>query len=153
MIPRYCIKASRCSYGKTHNPCDLHEDCPAFRVDMEKSVEAIKENKKPPKYRNKIIKTEEGTFKSQWEYDRWCQLKLLQRAGAISDLQKQVKFVLVEKSKGHREMSYYADFTYYEDGKYIVEDTKSNPTKTSLYKAKKKLMYDRYGIEIRETEK
>lgn len=154
MIPRYCIKASKCSYGKLHNPCDLHEDCPAFRVDTAKSFETLGQSKeKKSKYRNRIVKTEEGVFKSEWEYERWCELKLLQRAGRITDLKKQVKFVLIDKSKDHRETAYVADFTYQENGKYIVEDTKSKPTKTNTYKIKKKLMQERYGITIREVEK
>lgn len=154
MIPRYCIKASKCSYGKLHNPCDLHEDCPAFRVDTAKSFETLGQSKeKKSKYRNRIVKTEEGVFKSEWEYERWCELKLLQRAGRITDLKKQVKFVLIDKLEGQRGMAYFADFTYYENGEYIVEDTKSKPTKTNTYKIKKKLMFERYGIKIREIEK
>lgn len=151
MIPRYCVKADKCSYGKNHNPCDLHENCPAFGCDTAKHFEELKEKKS--KYRNKIVKTEEGVFKSEWEYERWCELKLLQRAGRITDLKKQVKFVLIDKLEGQREMAYFADFTYYENGEYIVEDTKSKPTKTATYKIKKKLMFERYGIKIREIEK
>ena len=44
------------------------------------------------KYGNNVIQTEDGKFDSQREYTRWCELKLLQRAGEISDLQRQVKF-------------------------------------------------------------
>ena len=154
MIPQYCVKANKCSYGKTHNPCDLHENCPAFRVDTAKSFETLGQAKeKKSKYRNKIVKTEEGVFKSEWEYERWCELKLLQRAWRITDLKKQVKFVLIDKLEGQREMAYFADFAYYENGEYIVEDTKSKPTKTDTYKIKKKLMFERYGIKIREIEK
>ena len=152
MIPRYCIKANRCSYGKLHNPCDLHEDCPAFKCDLTKVINELNA-KKANKYRNKIVKTDEGIFKSEWEYERWCELKLLQRAGQISDLKKQVKFVLVEKSETQRQSSYYADFTYIKDGKLVVEDTKSPATRTDLYRLKKKLMLEKYGIEILETEK
>ena len=150
MIPRYCVKANKCSYGKTHNPCDIHENCPAFRCDTAKHFEKLKEKKS--KYHNEKVQYDGRTFDSKWEKERYCQLKLLQRAGQITDLKCQVRFVLIDKSKGHRETAYVADFTYYENGKLIVEDCKSKPTKTATYKIKKKLMYERYGIKIKEVE-
>ena len=151
MIPRYCVKADRCSYGKTHNPCDLHEDCPAFRVDTTKHFEELKEKKS--KYHNEKVQYDGRTFDSKWEMERYCELKLLEKAGRIKDLKCQEKFVLIEKSTEHRETAYVADFTYYENGQLVVEDCKSKITKTATYKIKKKLMFERYGIKIREIEK
>lgn len=40
--------------------------------------------------------------------------------------------------------------TYTEDGKKVVEDTKSEATKTPLYRLKKRLLAERYGIKIKE---
>lgn len=48
-----------------------------------------------------------------------------------------------------RKCTYVADFTYREDGEFIVEDYKG--FKTEEYKIKKKLLLERYGYRIRET--
>lgn len=89
-------------------------------------------------------------FDSKKEANRYCELCLMERAGVITDLQLQVPFVLVEKSKYGREIKYVADFTYIENEKYIVEDVKSSATKTPLYLLKKRLVAEIYGVEIKE---
>ena len=103
-----------------------------------------------PKYGNKVVMTTDGKFDSKLEYYRWCELKTLEKAGLIKDLKRQVKFVLIDKSKHGREISYIADFTYIKGDKLVVEDTKSTATKTRLYTLKKRLLAERYGIEIKE---
>lgn len=121
------------------------------------------------KYSNKKIKVGNEVFDSQKEYRRFCKLSLLQKAGAITDLQRQVKFVLIPTQyetferygkNGKRlkdgqkciekECSYYADFVYQENGKTIVEDTKSDPTRTKDYIIKRKMMLYLKGIKVRE---
>lgn len=94
------------------------------------------------KYRNTKIKTEVGIFDSKKEYSRFNELVLLQRAGVISDLRRQVRFELVPKSNTERAAYYVADFTYKKaDGKMICEDVKSEMTrKLPLYILKRKLM-------------
>ena len=89
------------------------------------------------------------TFASRKEARRYRQLKLLERAKAIQDLKLQVTFPLIRKSEHGREIKYVADFVYYENGKLVVEDTKGY--RTDIYKLKKRLMAELYGIEIRET--
>ena len=74
---------------------------------------------------------------------------LLERAGKISDLKRQVKFELIPKQQGERACNYVADFTYYEDGKYVVEDCKGY--KDKVYRIKKKLLLWVHGHRIRET--
>lgn len=80
------------------------------------------------KYHSKKVTIGNETFDSLKEYRRFCELKLLQRAGKISDLQRQVKFVLIPTQrepdkigvrggvkKGkiiEHECSYVADFVY-----------------------------------------
>lgn len=49
---------------------------------------------------------------------------------------------------GIKECSYIADFAYIQDGAYVVEDTKG--VRTEAYKIKRKLMLERYGIQIKE---
>ena len=106
-----------------------------------------------PKYGNQTLITADGKFDSKLEYYPWQELKLLEKAKQITDLKRQVKFVLIDKSKYGREISYMADFAYIQGGKLVVEDTKSTATKTRLYCLKKRLLAERYGILIKEIEK
>lgn len=89
------------------------------------------------------------TFASKHEAQRYRELKLMERAKAIQDLKLQVAFPLIKKSKYGREIKYVSDFTYYDNGKLIVEDAKG--FKTDVYKLKKRLMAEIYGIVIKET--
>ena len=86
-------------------------------------------------------------FDSKKEARRYAELKLLERAGVISDLKLQPKFVLQEgfrqNGKAYREISYIADFSYVENGKLVVEDTKG--FKTEVFKIKEKLFRYKYG--------
>lgn len=102
------------------------------------------------KYGNKKVIFNGIKFDSKKEQSRYMELKLLERAGVIEDLKMQVPFTLIDKSKYGRMIKYVADFTYNENGKYIVEDVKSSATKTPLYRLKKRLLAERYGIEIQE---
>jgi hypothetical protein len=107
------------------------------------------------------------SFDSRKEARRYSELLLLQRAGAIRDLELQKKYVLIPAQyetyerygkKGQRlqdgqrlvekECAYLADFVYQEDGKTIVEDTKGMKTKD--YIIKRKLMLYVHGIKIKE---
>lgn len=97
----------------------------------------------------KVTAPDGQKFDSMKEYYRWSELKLMQRAGIISKLERQVKFELIPKQEGELACNYIADFTYYQKGEYIVEDVKG--CKTDVYKIKKKLMLWVHGIRIRET--
>ena len=102
------------------------------------------------KYGAKEVKTPDGVFDSQKEYQRWCVLKLLLRAGKISDLQRQVSYELIPKQGTMRACSYVADFVYKDsDGNLVVEDCKGY--RTEAYKIKKKLMLHVHNIRIKET--
>lgn len=101
------------------------------------------------KFKNEKITFDGFTFDSKKEYYRYCDLKLLERAGQISDIQRQVKFELIPKQPGERAVNYYADFVYRDKaGNQIVEDTKG--VRTKEYIIKRKLMLWRYGIKILE---
>lgn len=106
------------------------------------------------KKRNKYGAKKTGGHASQKEHERANQLKLMQRAGLISNLREQVKFVLIptqRDSQGNlleKECSYYADFVYDKDGVTVVEDTKG--FRTPEYRLKKKLMLHVHGISIKE---
>lgn len=94
-------------------------------------------------------------FDSRKEAQRWAELNLMQRAGQISELRRQIRYILVPAQyddKGkllERSVDYIADFVYKQGGKLVVEDTKG--VKTDVYKIKRKLMLSVYGIRIRET--
>lgn len=89
-------------------------------------------------------------FDSRAEANRYSELRILERCGAITDLTRQRKYILVPKSAYGRALYYVADFTYTQDGETVVEDVKSKATVTPLYKLKKRLMAEIYGIVIRE---
>lgn len=100
------------------------------------------------KYHN--IKTSVGgiEFDSALEAKRWKQLELLQRAGVISSLERQVRFEILPKLGKHRAKFYVADFTYRDkEGNLVVEDTKG--VLTDVFRLKEHLMLYRYGIEIK----
>ena len=90
---------------------------------------------------------------SKKEANRWLELNLLQRAGQISQLRRQVKFELIPKIGKNRPTYYIADFVYKDKtGVEIVEDTKSNATANNqVFRIKEKLMLWRYGVEIKKT--
>lgn len=116
------------------------------------------------KYHNRKVTIDGITFDSKKEAYRYKELKLLQKAGEISDLRLQVKYVLIPSQyepcvieypgkvkKGkliERECSYIADFVYCEGDETVVEDTKGMKTKD--YIIKRKLMLYVHGIRIRE---
>ena len=102
------------------------------------------------KYGAKKVVMDGQVFDSKREFHRWCELRLLERAGKISDLKRQVKFELIPKQVGERACSYVADFVYYDaDSKKVVEDCKGY--RTEGYKIKRKLMLWVHGIKIKET--
>lgn len=104
----------------------------------------------PTKYRNKKTVVDGVVFDSAKEAKRWQYLCLLQRAGQITGLERQVRIPIV--INGIKVCSYVADACYYEDGSYRVEDTKSDFTrKLPVYRLKKKLIKAVLGIDIVET--
>lgn len=105
------------------------------------------------KYKNKKVKYDGIVFDSLKEYNRYKELKLLERAGVIKELRTQVKFILIPSQYLNgkcieRECSYIADFVYTENGKKVVEDTKGFRTKD--YIIKRKLMLYFFKIKITE---
>ena len=103
---------------------------------------------------NKYGAKKSGGYDSKKEHRRASALKLMQRAGLISDLREQVKFVLIPTQRDEngnlleKQCSYYADFVYTQNGKTVVEDAKG--VRTPEYKLKRKLMLAVHGIRIKE---
>lgn len=111
-------------------------------------------------------------FDSQKEARRYDVLAARLQAGQIRDLRLQVEFTLQEaytdtEGRRVRAIRYKADFTYKErdaaeeavasskgwpceSWRYVVEDVKSRATKTQKYVIKKKLLKERFGLDITE---
>lgn len=126
------------------------------------------------KYHNIKTKTIDGIeFDSRKEARRWMELKMLERVGEINNLQRQVKFLLIptqyetiarysksgrrlkdEMKLVERKCTYLADFVYTETktGIIVVEDVKSEITRTPEYKIKRKLMFYVHKIKIKEVD-
>ena len=101
------------------------------------------------KYNNRRVNSPDGWFDSEREYRRWGELKLLEKAGKIKDLKRQVPYELIPKDGRLRAIKFIADFVYVEKGKEVVED--SNGYRNRLYMLKWRLMLDRHGIAVLET--
>ena len=103
----------------------------------------------------KVTAPDGQVFDSQKEYNRWCNLRLLERAGKITDLKRQVKYELIpwQYKNGkvvERGCYYIADFVYCDsNGELVVEDCKG--FRTEGYKIKRKLLLLVHGIRIKET--
>lgn len=104
---------------------------------------------KTNKYHNEKTKVGNLTFDSKHEADRWFALRLLERGGIIKNLERQVRFEIVPKSEHGRALYYVADFVYEENGNKVIEDAKG--VKTDVYRLKKRLVAEKYGIVIKET--
>lgn len=122
------------------------------------------------KYHNRKTMTTDGIqHDSLKEATRWCELKLLERAGKISDLKRQVEYELVPDQyetyerygkNGNRlkdgiklierRCVYVADFVYTDlaTGQTVVEDTKG--VRTKEYIIKRKLMLAVHKIRVTE---
>ncbi len=115
---------------------------------------AARKNGGRNKYGAKATTVDGIEFDSKAEARRYLQLKAQARAGEISDLRLQVPFLLVpaqdKAGRKEREVVYVADFTYQRDGAFVVEDTKSAPTKTREYVIKRKLLLWVHGLAVRE---
>lgn len=126
---------------------------------------------KTPKYKNHTITVDGIKFDSVKEANRYRELKLLEKAGEISGLQLQVKYLLIPSQFGRvpderrpggtkrvcleREVAYFADFVYRDKaGNLVVEDVKGyrDPASAAYAKfvIKRKLMLERYGIRVIE---
>ena len=142
--------------------------------------QVAKQSAKQNKYHN-IPDSRNGAeceikFKSRKEAQRYDELMLMLKAGQIKELKLQPQFTLQEayttpEGKRVRAIRYDADFSYYilqtelfvvdgggstkaeDEWKYVVEDVKGGKaTQTRVYKIKKKLMQDRFGITVQEIE-
>lgn len=124
------------------------------------------------KFGARKVVTAEGVFDSHEEYQRYLQLRLLERCGKIFKLERQKVFTLIParyeyyerygktgkrikdgKRCVERACVYKADFLYYDDqGNQIVEDVKGckKGAAYEVFALKRKLMLFIHGIKVRE---
>lgn len=121
------------------------------------------------KYHAKKVEVDGIVFDSKKEARRYSELRIMEKAGIISDLQRQVKFVLIPAQrepdkvgkrggikKGkllERECSYVADFVYTDvNGNRVVEDVKGyrGGGAYEVFKIKRKLMLYIKKIKVEE---
>lgn len=116
----------------------------------------MRDNPRPrhQKYRNERTVIDGVTFDSRAEARRWLDLKQLLKGGVITNLQRQVRYVLIPKqprpSGGfEREKAYVADFVYVDagSGRVVVEDVKG--AEPAIWAWKRALMLQVHGIEVR----
>lgn len=125
------------------------------------------------KFNARKVVTADGVFDSHKEYERYLQLRLLERCGKIFKLDRQAVFTLIPaqyesyerygktgkrlkdgKRCVEKACTYKADFVYYDDrGRQIVEDCKGYKKKAAydVFVIKRKLMLWVHGIRIEET--
>lgn len=129
---------------------------------------ALPGDRKGSKYHNSPTERVTSTgavirFDSQREARRYDNLITWQKTGEIKDLRLQVDFTLQEaytdtEGRRVRAIRYRADFTYFQQSMgregytwtLVVEDVKSRGTRTKDYLLKRKLMKERFGIDIVE---
>ena len=109
------------------------------------------------KYGNTKVTVDGLSFDSKAEARRWHELQIMEQAGVIRNLRRQVPYRLVKgerwsDGRKHRDVVYIADFVYedVEAGKEIVEDVKG--VRTDAYRIKRELMKAVHGIEVQEVE-
>lgn len=143
----YCANTQCSAYGN----CNLAFDCPLFKPTSKKP--------KTNKYQSQKCVYNGLQFDSHKELRRYLELRLLERSGQITGLQRQVKFELIpaqkdEKGKcAERACVYVADFTYFDKNKKLcVEDCKGykGGGAYAVFTIKRKLMLLKYGIKIKE---
>lgn len=105
------------------------------------------------KYGNRKTTLDGVTYDSAREARRAAELRLMERAGAISNLRRQVVYELIPSQRRggkvvERPVKYVADFVYTENGEEVVEDVKG--VKAKEYIIKRKLMLWEFGIQIKE---
>lgn len=110
------------------------------------------------KYHNTKTVVDGIKFDSKLEAERYAQLKIMERAGVIKELELQPSFELLpsfrKNGKTWRKTVYKADFMYIlvDDDSYIIEDVKgSTAVITDVFRLKQKLFeykYPDYTISI-----
>lgn len=113
------------------------------------------ESGKKSKYGNRVTYVGEVKFGSALEAERYQVLMIRLGAGEIEKLKLQPEFTITESymlpdGRRVKAQRYRADFSYVvrATGEYVVEDVKTEGTKTQVFINKAKLLYEKYGIVV-----
>lgn len=123
---------------------------------------------KKSKFGNEKVCFGNEEFDSRGEMRRYLVLLDAVRRGAITNLRRQVKYILVpqqfrtveiqlktkvryEQRQAEPAVTYTADFVYEKDGRTVVEDYKGYPN--DRWPIKRALMLHVHGIAVREVKK
>ena len=107
------------------------------------------------KYRNKKTTVDGLLFDSLREAARWQELQLLERAGHIRGLQRQVSYELAPSVKfegakrAQPPLRLIVDFAYTEKDRRVLEDTKGFVT--PVFTAKRHILKHLTGLDVRVT--
>lgn len=119
------------------------------------AMRRFRNNGKRSKYGNVKVTLDGIMFDSRKEAERYAELKMMEKAGVISNLQLQVKYPIIESylnkvtGRWTQPTYYVADFVYIDEyGNQVIEDVKGY--KTPEYRLKKKLMESK-DLYIKET--
>lgn len=126
---------------------------PAHLRKLNPDVPDTVELKGPPKYGNRRTTAHGLAFDSQREADVYGEQLLRQAAGEIRDLQAHPRYPL--EAYGQSLGYYEADHSYWDvaGGLPVVVDVKSKPTRTPLYRLKKRIFEAQYApLKITEIE-
>jgi hypothetical protein len=113
-------------------------------------AEAIREQSsaapKRSKFGNTVTMVGNLRFDSAKEARRWRDLTAEERAGDITNLERQVSYDL--HVAGVKIGRIIPDFRYRRNGKLVCEDVKSKPTMTPLFRWKQKHLLNEHGIRL-----
>jgi hypothetical protein len=136
-------------------------------VDINETLRQAFGSRRRSKFNTPVRKADKPTidgyvFDSQKEADRYLVLRDRAKAGEIMDLEVHPTFKLAigatpirirsERCPQGRQVIYKADFRYLDlrERQWVIEDVKSEPTKTSVYKLKRAIVEATYMVRIRE---
>ena len=120
---------------------------PEEKTKMQKAIANTSIFKNRRKYNAIRTQIDGYTFDSRKEARRYTELKQLIKGNVLEDLRIHPAFRI--EVKGKMVCKYVADFSYMQNGNFIVEDVKG--VRTAVYQLKKKLMAAVWGIRIKET--
>lgn len=134
---------------------------PPPQVDVKETLRQAFGSKRRSKFNTPVRRADKPTidghvFDSQKEADRYLVLRDRRRRGEIMDLEVHPVFKLAVGITpiriGNRQVVYKADFRYLDQRsrQWVIEDVKSKPTKTPLYKLKRAIVEATYLVRITE---
>lgn len=119
-----------------------------YKKNLQVNVDNKKNNNRF-KVSPEVERTIDGiVFASKKETKRYAELRLLERAGEVQDLELQPEFRVSINDQHY--CTYTADFAYTEKGERVIEELKSTGTaKDAAYRLRKKAAELFYGIKVR----